>query len=281
MKRLLITLAAFGFLAKGTAQVKFQIALMPDKKTYLVSMKPDQTWVYPNNITSTAQVTLRIPANAKFTAGNITSLQTGTRWLDNAYVERPAADSNSTYVSFALVSLGVPLPYVSGVETPLFSFKNLQNGCVGRVELIDNNSSTIAQITAQGFNIKNHIATFGSKGRSAFLGINEAVTDCSTATSAKEMDKTLQILSVYPIPAADRVTIEWQNVLNATAQNTVFVVTDVLGKTVYSQKIGPLSIKGIANKIEVDVADWAEGVYLFRFVSEVGGSEMSKFLVIR
>ena len=131
MKKILLAILACGCLTKSLAQVNFQLDLMPDRKTYVVSMVSTETWAYPQNITGTAQVTVRIPANTRFTAGRITSLQQGVQWLDNARIERPVADPTHDYVSFSLVTMATKnIPYVRGVETPLFTFQNLQNDCV-------------------------------------------------------------------------------------------------------------------------------------------------------
>ena len=74
MKKILLGILACGCLTKSIAQVNFQLDLMADRKTYVVSMVATETWAYPQNITGTAQVTVRIPANTRFTAGRITSL---------------------------------------------------------------------------------------------------------------------------------------------------------------------------------------------------------------
>ena len=280
MKKILLGILACGCLTKSLAQVNFQLDLMPDRKTYVVSMISSETWAYPQNITGTAQVTIRIPANTRFTAGRITSLQQGVQWLDNARIERPAADPTHDYVSFSLTSMATKnIPYVQGVETPLFTFQNLQNDCVGRVELIDNNEATVKNVTAAGFNVKNHISVLAKKGE-AFTTTQSStnrVADCSQSTVTQETNG-LSALNVYPIPATDVVTIEWTAQTLTDAQNTVLIVTNTLGQEVLSQKIDPLSIKGTLNKIELNVSTWANGMYLFHFVNNKGTSIAQKIL---
>lgn len=280
MKKLLLGLLACGCLTKSTAQVSFQLSLMPDRKTYLVSMTPTQTWAYPQNITGTAQITVRIPANARFTAGNITSLQQGVKWLDNAHVERPVADRSHDYVSFSLTSMATKnIPYQANVETPLFTFTNIQNDCVGKVELVDNAAATTQNVVAEGFNVKNHISVLATKGE-AFGGIQGSrVADCSTATNAQDLNNGLYVQNVYPIPATDLVTIEWTDSQISKAQNTVLIVTNALGQEMVNQKIDPLSIKGVSGKIELDVRPWASGVYVFHFVNDKGLSPSQKIVV--
>jgi hypothetical protein len=283
MKKFLLGILACGCLNQATAQVKFQLSLMADHKTYMVSMTPAETWAYPKNITGTAQVTVRIPANVRFTAGNITSLQAGVKWLDNARIEAPASDPTHDYVSFSLTTMATKnIPYQQGVETPLFTFTNLQNDCVGKVELIDNNDVVVNKVTAEGFNVKNHLSTLATKGGEAFTGIQGTrIADCSiTTTAAQDLNKDLSILNAYPVPATDLLTIEWTS-RAADAANTVLIATDILGKEVYSKKIDPLSIKGNLNKIDINVVEWASGLYLFHFVNEKGVSATQKVLVAK
>jgi Secretion system C-terminal sorting domain len=282
MKRLLLGILACGCLNQASAQVSFQLALMSDHKTYMVSMTPSETWAYPKNITGTAQVTVRIPANVHFTAGNITSLQAGVKWLDNARIETPASDPTHDYVSFSLTTMATKnIPYQQGVETPLFTFTNLQNDCVGKVELIDNNETVVTKITAEGFNVKNHLSTLATKGGEAVASVSgNRVADCSASTGAQDLNKDLSILNAYPVPATDLLTIEWTSRV-VDAPNTVLIATDILGQEVYSKKIDPLSIKGNLNKIDVNVTEWASGLYLFHFINDKGVSATQKVLVAK
>jgi hypothetical protein len=282
MKRFLLGILTYGCLTQATAQVSFQLALMSDHKTYMVSMTPSETWAYPKNITGTAQVTVRIPANVHFTAGNITSLQAGVKWLDNARIETPASDPTHDYVSFSLTTMATKnIPYQQGVETPLFTFTNLQNDCVGKVELIDNNDAVVSKVTAEGFNVKNHLSTLATKGGEAVSGIQgNRVADCSTSTAAQDLNKDISILNAYPVPATDLLTIEWTS-RAIDAPNTVLIATDILGQEVYTKKIDPLSIKGNVNKVEVNVVEWAIGLYLFHFVNDKGVSATQKVLIAK
>jgi hypothetical protein len=290
MKKLLLGILACGCLTKSSAQVSFQLSLLADQKTYLVSMIPAETWAYPKNITGTAQVTVRIPANVRFTAGNITSLQAGVKWLDNAHIETPASDPTHDYVSFSLTTMATKnIPYQQGVETPLFTFTNIQNDCVGKVELIDNNETIVTKITSEGFNIKNHLSTLATKGGEAVASTQgNRVVDCSATTVAQDLNKDLSILNAYPVPATDLLTIEWTS-RAADAPNTVLIATNALGQEVFTQKIDPLSwnipmpsgIKGNLNKVDINVIEWASGLYLFHFVNDKGVSATQKVLVTK
>lgn len=282
MKKLFLGILACGLLNKSTAQVTFQLSLMPDHKTYMVSLTASETYVYPKNITGTAQVTVRIPAHTRFTAGRITSLQQGVQWLDNARIETPAADPTHDYISFSLTTMATKnIPYQQGVETPLFTFTNIQNDCVGKVELIDNNDATVANITTAGFNIKNHISVLATKGE-AFSGIQGTrVADCSATTTVQDLTG-MTVQNVYPTPATDLLTIEWTDDRDAIHRaSTTLVVTNSLGQEILTQKIDPLSIKGVLNKIELNVSTWANGLYAFHFAHDKGVSAAQKIIVAK
>ena len=126
------------------AQVKLSLTLLPDQQTYLVSMTPEVTWAAPMNMIGSAQIVIRLPADKPFLAGNIKSLVPGVSWADNALIEKPASASDYSFICFVLNELGTKsIPFHAGVETPLFTFVNLEPGCVGLMELVENNNATI------------------------------------------------------------------------------------------------------------------------------------------
>jgi hypothetical protein len=281
MKKILLGILACGLLNKSTAQVTFQLSLMPDHKTYMVSLTSSETYTYPKNITGTAQVTVRIPAHTRFTAGRITSLQQGVQWLDNARIETPAADPTHDYISFSLTTMATKnIPYQQGVETPLFTFTNIQNDCVGKVELIDNNEATVGNITAEGFNIKNHISVLATKGEAFSGNQGSRVADCSATTTVQDLTG-MTVQNVYPTPATDLLTIEWATDKATDLTNMVLIVTNSLGQEMLTQKIDPLSIKGVLNKIDLNVSTWANGLYTFHFVNDKGVSAAQKIIVAK
>jgi hypothetical protein len=62
------------------AQVKFKLTRQEDRKTYIVSMISEETYEGNQNITGTAQVTLRIEGTADFLIREITSLGSATHF---------------------------------------------------------------------------------------------------------------------------------------------------------------------------------------------------------
>ncbi len=278
MKKIKLILAlALLSLGKSHAQVKFQLTLMPDKKTYMVSMIPDRTLVFPQNITGTAQVTVRIPTKLRFTAGEIKSLLTGVEWQNNVHLEGLKSDTQHDYISFALKTMGTKnIPYEEGKETPLFTFKNIRNDCVGLMELVADNDPSVLKVIQEGYNVKNHLSIMGIRGEAA-KGVVNTKADCNAiSTGINEGNHPFKIHAAYPIPAHDELTIEYQNTL-ADAKNLQLVVTDIVGKEVLQKSI-PLSIN--RETMQLNVSNWSAGLYLFR-ISDAQGrvSATQKFVV--
>ncbi|NJN33433.1 MAG: T9SS type A sorting domain-containing protein [Saprospiraceae bacterium] len=262
---------------KSSAQVNFQLTLMPDKKTYMVSMIPEKTFSFPQNITGTAQVTIRIPTKTRFTAGDVKNLQSGVEWHNNVTLEGLTADPTHDYISFALKTMGTKnIPYEAGKETPLFSFRNIRNDCVGTMELVVDNDPSVLKVFQEGYNVKNHISILGLRGEGA-KGVLNAKADCNAiATGVNESQYAFKIHAAYPVPTFDALTIEYQNTLS-DAKNLQLVVTDILGKEITRQGI-PLSMN--REKVQINVSDWSNGLYLFRITDGKGrASATQKFVV--
>jgi Secretion system C-terminal sorting domain len=279
MKKITLSLAAIAlFSTMATAQVKYKLTRMADNATYMVSLVPDATWTFPQNITTTAQVSLRVPKTAHFIAGRITSLVTDTKWLDNSYLETPEGDANNNYVLFSLQSMGTKaLTFDNGRELPLFSFQNIGTTCFGTIELVDNNTEVTKAVVAKGFNVGQHIATLGSNGE-AFTGLVEGgKVNCQGITSAQDLDNNpLSITNVYPTPASTDVNVEWK-LADTKMSNLDLIITNALGETIYTQPLTPS--KGF-EKRTIDVRAYSEGMYFLRLKSDTGVSKTKTFVVV-
>jgi gliding motility-associated-like protein len=160
-------------------QVQFKVELLSDHETYQVSMLPSVTWNNPDNITSTAQITLRVPTGG-FSVNNVTSLVQGTFWANNAQYIAPMEAPNYDYISFGLTSLGTPnFTYQEGVELPLFTFTNV-GLCTGPLEIITSNDPFLPPNSLNA-NVTNQIATIGGGASvNVFSGIYGAGSaDCT------------------------------------------------------------------------------------------------------
>lgn len=150
-------------------QVQFSVELLPDGVTYQVSMLPQVTWNPPLNITSTAQVTLKVPTGG-FSPAGVASQQPGTFWAQNARFDQPAEASGYDYLTFGLTSLGTTgFSYQQGVEVPLFTFHNA-GICTGAVEIMQN-SDPFFPPNSLSANVNCQIATLGTGfGSNGFAG---------------------------------------------------------------------------------------------------------------
>ncbi len=93
------------------------------------------------------------------------------------------------------------------------------------------------------------------------------VTVTTTTASVKETKSTNVVLSSFPNPASEMLTVSLQN---ANTEGTLRI-TDVLGKVVYEEKI-------IGTK-KIDVEDFKNGVYLLNLTSS--GTKTTKRIVVK
>lgn len=279
MKKLILSIIATAALTTAAnAQVKYKLTRMADNITYVVSLVPDATWTFPQNVVPTAQVAMRLPSDAHFIAGHITSLVADTKWLDNAYVETPVGDKNSNYVLFNLQTVGTKaLTFESGRELPLFSFQNIGTSCFGGIELVNNNSAATKSVVANGFNIGQHISTLGAGGE-AFTGIEgTGNAQCPNVTPSQDLDNTpLSIARAFPSPANQELNIEWQ-LTDSQLKQLTLEVTNALGEMVYN--IGLTPSKALQTQ-SIDVKEWAQGMYFLRLSSDKNVSRTKAFVVM-
>lgn len=260
------------------AQVKFQLSLLSDNKTYMVSMIPEQTWTYPQNITSTAQVTLRYASSQKFMVVNMKNLIPTVLWQDNSYIDLPQTSGGYNFISFALRSQGTTaIPYEAGREVPLFSFTNY-HGCEGKVELINNNISNLSGTEAQTYNIGNHWTSLASQ-KEAYTGNLNALVNCSTPTTgiSDNDDKLFSSITAYPVPASDRLNLKVNAVTKDVQKINQVIFYNLLGDVVLTQKVKVLPGE---QDLTIDVTSLTSGVYLFKLTGDNMSSKNYKFLIM-
>lgn len=258
------------------SQVRLNLSLMPDRQTYLVSMLPDQSWQAPMNAVGSAQIVIQTDAAKPFLAGQIKSLVPGVSWLDNAYVESPGAAPQYRFICFALNEPGTRnIAFQAGVETPLFSFVNLEPGCAGPVNLIDNNDPLIQQVVSKNhLNVTQNITVLGARGN-AFSGIAVNNADCSELQTKTE-EFIVSNLKIYPVPATDILQMHWEL---APEQNIdKLLVTDMIGRQLVLETIKPLAG---AHQYNLDVATFPTGLYLATLINKEGKRQSFRFTVLR
>jgi hypothetical protein len=279
MKKILNIIGVCGSLLLSNtihAQVKYQLSLLPDQKTYMVSLVSSKTWTYPQNLTSTAQVTIKVPSDKLFTAA-VTSLNPDVKWLDNSYIEAPDSDPAHNYISFGLTSLGTSkLHYKENEEIPLFTFRNIEEvPCVGKIAIINNELDAFKGKDAEIYNISNQISVLAAQG-DVYVGNLKADVDCAKVLSDEELFQDVNVRA-FPIPTDNQLTIEWQSKDESKLPMTI-QIENMEGRVVTTKKI--VSTEG-KNQETFDFASQVPGCYYFSFIEENKVSKKYKFLIIR
>ncbi len=157
----------FLFCFSLSAQVKFNVGLLPDNVSYQVSLKPDVTWTAPQNTVLSSQVTVRVPTGG-FEFESLIS-QAGN-WAYNGTIVAPMESPGYDYLYFGLQGVATGIPFASGSEVALFTFKN-KGACTGILELIENETDPFWPPNSQSVNIGNQISVIGAgNGVNAYTG---------------------------------------------------------------------------------------------------------------
>ena len=143
--------------------VDFELGQL-DNGDLVVSMIPDTTWEFPNNVVSTAQVTLKAP-KGQLEIGEINNLLENVIFFVIGTDAEPVEAPDFDYISIALGSQGTAgIAFRKGEKIDLFSFNNLQTCDNGRITLMDNftdrffppneeDANVGQQLTVAGFNL--------------------------------------------------------------------------------------------------------------------------------
>jgi Secretion system C-terminal sorting domain len=260
------------------SQVRFKITRQADRVTYIVSMISEKTFEGNQNITGTAQVTLKIEAASNFVVREIASLRPETRWVNNAMISKHELAPNSTYLSFGMETMGHnQFKYKEGEETLLFSFKNVGD-TKANVTLLDNERDILAKSTlTTKRNIKNYISILGHGPGNAYIGNVET----PPISQEDAMKINVQIQNLYPNPASDRVTISWENQLDDFELIKTFslLITDVTGLEKMRIFVNPNFGK---QSQDVDVNSFISGTYFLKLQrDEKYDSNVHKLMVIK
>lgn len=258
-KGLLTSLFVLATFCITTAQVQFKLTMLQDGETYQVSMIPHKSWAHPYNITSTAQVTVKVPSNS-FEVDDLKSLQLGVDWQSNSRSDDPVEAPGTDYISFGLGSLGtIDFNYETGVELPLFTFKNALP-CSGAVALMNNEEDPFMAPNSRNANVGNSITIFGARGEAYIGNVTESSeVPCQAeglSTSIESDELVAEKTNVYPNPAINEVFVDmsWTN----GKTDGDFVILDATGREVKRQAIA--LIDGF-NQIQLPVEQLTFGLY--------------------
>ena len=258
-KRLLGGLLMLATPALLSAQVKFKIDYDMEADRYAVSIVPEQTYTFPNNLTGTGQVSIKVPAGA-FELESFENTNPQFRWEMNSQTDSPEEAMDWDYLSFGLISQGTDkVDYTAGEAMQLFTFRN-GLGCQGAIELVDNTTDVFMAPNSRHVNVGNQLAILGG-GMSGYGGIvGSAVADCNppvvndeelngTTTVTEHKIKRVEAFTLFPNPTVDFVNVnfEWDNVL----EEVEIVVLDEAGKALLTLA-HPLVLGDNSMKLRVD-----------------------------
>jgi hypothetical protein len=272
----LLVLASMLTATSVSAQVKLDIKLLPDNKTYVVSALAEQSWPSPMNRVGSVQVVLRHDSDKSFQP-NITSLVSGVTWMDNASVEHPASPGK-TYVCIALVQSGsAAFNFQNGVSQALFTFENTAPNCAGTIELVSNDDAEVVAVRQGGFNVTQNMAVLGAHGNAVTGFVNNSV-QCLAAVEGEE--PSFKDLSAYPNPAYDRLFLNWSNTTPVAADAKATIVTyNLMGIEIDRFETSAQPTEG---GFEVPVLSYPNGAYYTRlFIGDQLHSKTVGFLVVR
>jgi len=257
-----------------SGQVQFKLEKLSDGETFQVSLVPMKSWASPMNITSTAQVTLKVPTNS-FEITELVSLQPDVNWEYNSKSISPNEAPQFDYLSIGLSSMGTKqLHYEEGINVPLFTFKNAEI-CQGSIELMGTNDP-FKSPNSRRANVGNSITVFGAKGEAYQQGFAGKVIPCQTEVNVQASTPSPQLESkpkVYPNPAVNQVFVEMQWV--ATSTEAELVILDFNGREISKQAV---QLDKGANKIDLNVKHLPSGIFTIELRDQDQTTVLDRFV---
>ncbi len=204
----------------NTCQVEYELESLGSGK-FQVSMIPRVSYTSPNNITSTQQVTLKVPTGFQYTG--LTSFISGASYVQGSRINTPSQAPGFDYILFNLSNLGTSaLSYSNNVKVPLFTFYKSGN-CLGdSLRLMRNNDPFAAN------------TSYNSKQQLTVLGYGQPdIPICFKGTGAVKCDESClveyEIESLgngrFQFSMIPKVSYTSPNNITSTQQMTVKVPT--------------------------------------------------------
>jgi hypothetical protein len=79
-----------------------------------------------------------------------------------------------------------------------------------------------------------------------------------------------EIVSVYPNPAEDGTVVK----VNNQSENTAIVITDMYGRTLFSQELAPA-----VNSVAISTEEWSNGMYFVNVICDGKITSTQKLIV--
>ncbi|MEM6320709.1 MAG: gliding motility-associated C-terminal domain-containing protein [Bacteroidota bacterium] len=144
----------------------------------VVSIIPDTTWDFPNNVVSTAQITLKVPTG-QFTTDNLTNLVDGVIFFEAGRIPQPAEAPNFDYISYSLGSTTSNIPFVKGQKTDLFTLQNGVACTSGTISLMSNFTDPFIPPNQSEANVGQQFTVSGFGIADIPIGVRGDGVDCS------------------------------------------------------------------------------------------------------
>ena len=173
MKKLLTSIFLIVVCSSLFSQIKYEIELLPDNETYLISFVSSDTYAPPLNKVVSGQVTIRMPhgigPNA-FTVVDLFMETPGANWQAGDVIRAPVEAPSWDYFSFGLTTPGVDVyDFQAGVSVPVFSFKNGGAHCADSVYIINNETDPFIN-NSLNVDVRNFLSIVAGLGANSFGG---------------------------------------------------------------------------------------------------------------
>jgi len=233
-------------------QIWYKLELLDDGETYQISLVSDVDWSLPNNLTSTGQITVKVPT-AEFELTEFESVHPQLIWDYNARINSPNESLDIDYLSFGLEKASRDFEYEAGEEIPLIRFKNTR-GCAGYVSLLDNETDPIEVSTSRRANIGSQLTVVGARGNAYFGNLGKQMVKCEKVIKTKK--EVMKDFTLFPNPAHNDINIK----MNWTqgAQKGHFFIRDNAGRVVLHQQA---ELQKGVNDIQFDIGKLDGGMY--------------------
>jgi gliding motility-associated-like protein len=163
-----------------------------DNGDFLVSLISDTTWSFPQNVVSTAQITIKATAG-QFDISEVNNLINGVVFFKSGIIKNPVEAPQFDYISISLGSQGTAnITFQKGVKVNLFSLKNVLSCNNGSIRLMDNNTDPFYPPNQMDANVGQQMTVAGFSLADIPIGIRGNAIACNLADNNSNV--SLQIV---------------------------------------------------------------------------------------
>ena len=246
---LCIFILLISFRIQLSAQVEGKIILLPDNKTYQVSVIPLSTLNATFSITNSAQITLTAPTGGF----ELTRLRGVTGdWALAGFAKAPVENPSADYFSVQLNSPLQDIVYTEGEEIILFTFENSAI-CTGSIAIIDDSRDPFLPPNSQFLNVGNLFTIRGVGPINAYQGSivpNALCPDALEATASA---------TVGVLACPDDVTTMTIDINGGNSPFTIILTNTLTGEidSVVSEQVNtPITLQNISGgEYDIQIID--------------------------